>query len=176
MTTAVKANDRLEERFRLYDHNGNGVIEREDFEQEIASILDRFGVSSSAPGAAGLRAAYLSLFDRLAQAAGTERMSKEDFIRAAESEIIARGNAGFAEVLQPTIQAIMAIADSDGDGLISPSELERWLDAMDLSAEQARDAFDKIDTDGSGTLTIVELVAAVRDYHLGKNDIPLLGV
>ncbi|MDT0328330.1 EF-hand domain-containing protein [Nocardiopsis lambiniae] len=176
MTIAVKANDRLEERFRLWDHNGNGVIERSDFEQEIEGILSRFGVASSAPEAAGLRGAYLGLFDRLAQAAGTEQMSKDDFVRAAESEIVGRGNAGFAEVLQPTIQAIMAIADTDGDGLISPNEFQRWFAAIGLNPGQADEAFQEIDTDGNGSLSVTELVAAVRDYHLGKNDIPLLGV
>ncbi|MFL1428556.1 MULTISPECIES: EF-hand domain-containing protein [unclassified Nocardiopsis] len=176
MSVAVKANNRLEERFNLWDHNGNGVIERSDFEQEVQGILDRFGADASAPGAAALRAAYLGLFDRLARAAGTEELNKEDFLRAAEAEIVSRGNAGFAEVLQPTIQAILAIADTDGDGEISPVELERWFAAIGLSADQARDAFDQIDTDGDGSLSVGELVAAVRDYHLGKNDIPLLGV
>ncbi|MES0834348.1 EF-hand domain-containing protein [Nocardiopsis tropica] len=176
MTTAVKANDRLEERFRLWDHNGNGVIERADFEQEAEGILSRFGVEASAPAAEGLRGAYLGLFDRLARSAGTERMSKEDFVRAAESEIVSKGDAGFSEVLQPTIQAIMTIADTDGDGRINPTELERWFDAIGLSTAQAADAFGEIDTDNDGVLTVTELVAAVRDYHLGKNDIPLLGV
>lgn len=176
MTTAVKANSRLEERFRLWDHNSNGVIERSDFEQEVEGLLSRFGVDSSAPGAAGLRSAYLGLFDRLAQAAGTEELSKDDFVRAAESEIVSRGDAGFAEVLQPTIQAIMTIADSDGDGEINPGELQRWFAAIGLSPDQADEAFREIDTDGDGSLTVTELVAAVRDYHLGKNDIPLLGV
>lgn len=176
MSVAVKANNRLEERFNLWDHNGNGVIERSDFEQEIQNILDRFGADSSGPGAAGLRAAYLGLFDRLAQAAGTDRMDKEAFLQAAEAEIVSRGNAGFAEVLQPTIQAIMGIADTDGDGEISPAELERWFEAIGLNAGQAREAFQQIDTDSDGVLSVGELVAAVRDYHLGKNDIPLLGV
>ncbi|MFD6098248.1 EF-hand domain-containing protein [Nocardiopsis flavescens] len=176
MSVATKANGRLEERFNLWDHNGNGVIERSDFEQEIQGILDRFGADPQGPGAAGLRAAYLGLFDRLARAAGTEQMSKDDFISAAESEIVSRGNAGFSEVLQPTIQAIMGIADTDGDGEISPVELERWFAAIGLSADQAGEAFSQIDTDNDGHLSVGELVAAVRDYHLGKNDIPLLGV
>ena len=176
MSVAVKANSRLEERFELWDRDSNGVIERSDFEQEIQGILGGFGVSETSPGAAGLRAAWMGLFDRLARAAGTERMDKEAFIRAAESEIVSRGNAGFAEVLQPAIQAVMAIADTDGDGLISPSELERWFSAIGLNAAQAREAFTQMDTDNDGSLTITELVAAVRDYHLGKNDIPLLGV
>jgi Ca2+-binding EF-hand superfamily protein len=176
MSVATKASNRLEERFNLWDHNGNGVIERSDFEQEIQNILGRFGADPSGPGAAGLKAAYLGLFDRLARAAGTDQMSKEDFVRAAEAEIVSRGNAGFAEVLQPTIQAIMGIADTDGDGEISPVELERWFDAIGLGAVQAREAFSQIDTDGDGSLSVGELVAAGRDYHLGKNDIPLLGV
>lgn len=103
-------------------------------------------------------------------------MSKEDFIRAAESEIVSRGDAGFSEVLQPTIQAVATIVDTDGDGQISPTEMQRWFAAIGLAPEQSDEAFREIDADGDGSLTVTELVAAVRDYHLGKNDIPLLGV
>ncbi|GAA1073893.1 EF-hand domain-containing protein [Nocardiopsis composta] len=174
VAAAVKANDRLEERFRLWDADGNGVIERSDFESEAEGILARLGAEGTAKGAE-LKQAYLGMFEKLAEAAGTDRMSREEFVRAAEQEIIGKGDAGFARVVRPAIQAIVNVLDTDGDGEISPTEMEKWFAAIGLEQAAADRAFDELDTDGSGKLSTSELVDAVRDYHLGKNDIPLLG-
>ncbi|MEU2942383.1 EF-hand domain-containing protein [Nocardiopsis alba] len=174
MTTATKAENRLEERFRLWDHDGNGIIERSDFVAEAEGILERLGAAGTPKGDA-LRDSYLAMFDLLAEAAGTDRMSQDKFVEVAEQEVVSKGDAGFKRVVEPTIQAIVDVLDTDGDGEVSPSEMEKWFAAIGLSGAQADDAFRQIDVDGSGDLSTAELVAAVRDYHLGKNDIPLLG-
>lgn len=175
MAVATKANERLEERFRLWDNDGNGVIERSDFEAEAGDIISRFGAQDNPKGDA-LREAYLAMFDLLSNAAGTDRMSKEQFTQVAVQEIVSKGDAGFARVVQPTIQATVDVLDTDGDGEISRPEMEKWFASIGLSGAMADQAFTDIDTDGSGHLSTAELVASVRDYHLGKNDIPLLGV
>ncbi|MEU3020328.1 MULTISPECIES: EF-hand domain-containing protein [unclassified Nocardiopsis] len=174
MTTATKAENRLEERFRLWDNDGNGVIERADFEVEAEGILSSLGAAGTPKGDA-LRDSYLAMFDLLASAAGTDRMSQDKFVEVAEQEIVSKGDAGFARVVQPTIQAIVNVLDTDGDGEVSPSEMQKWFAAIGLDGAQADQAFSQMDADNSGNLSTAELVAAVRDYHLGKNDIPLLG-
>ncbi|MEU5856920.1 EF-hand domain-containing protein [Nocardiopsis dassonvillei] len=174
MTTATKANSRLEERFRLWDANGNGAVERSDFESEANDIVSRLGAEGTAQGNE-LKSTYLAMFDHLASAAGTQRMSREQFVQAAEQEIISKGDAGFASVVQPTIQAIVNVLDVDGDGEISPTEMQKWFAAIGLQGADADRAFADLDADGSGKLSTSELVDAVRDYHLGRNDIPLLG-
>ncbi|MCP3011770.1 EF-hand domain-containing protein [Nocardiopsis dassonvillei] len=174
MTTATKANSRLEERFRLWDANGNGAVERSDFESEANDIVSRLGAEGTAQGNE-LKSAYLAMFDHLASAAGTQSMSQEQFMQAAEQEIISKGDAGFASVVQPTIQAIVNVLDVDGDGEISPTEMQKWFAAIGLQGADADRAFADLDADGSGKLSTSELVDAVRDYHLGRNDIPLLG-
>ncbi|GAB2499719.1 EF-hand domain-containing protein [Nocardiopsis aegyptia] len=174
MAVGVKENTRLEERFRLWDSNGNGVIERSDFESEADGIINALGAQGSAAGTE-LKRAYLAMFDHLANAAGTNRMDKAEFLRVAEQEIISKGDAGFSSVVAPTIQAIVNVLDTDNDGEVSPSEMAKWFDAIGLDQSAADEAFRQLDADGSGQLSVSELVDAVRDYHLGRNDIPLLG-
>ncbi|WP_026403133.1 EF-hand domain-containing protein [Actinomadura rifamycini] len=174
MVMATKQENRLEERFRLWDNNGNGTIERADFEREADEIIARLGAQGT-PAADELKDAYLGMFDRLSAAAGSGTMSRHQFLEVAETEIIGKGDAGFAEVVKPTIQAIVKVLDKSGDGEVSPAEMHGWFAAIGLSPEVADTAFRQLDTDNSGKLSVDELVDAVRDYHLGRNDIPLLG-
>lgn len=174
MVAGTKQSSRLEERFRLWDSDGNGVIERSDFESEAEGIITRLGAQGT-PKGADLRQAYLAMFDHLSNAVGASRLNKGQFIQAADQEIISRGDAGFASVVGPTIQAIVNVLDRDGDGEISLVEMAKWFEAIGLEQEVADAAFHELDTDGTGRLSVTELIDAVRDYHLGKNDIPLLG-
>lgn len=174
MATDVKESTRLEERFCLWDLDGNGVIERSDFESEADSIVSRLGAQGTARGVE-LKQAYLDMFDRLAAAAGTTRISKDAFLRVADQEIISKGDAGFASVVRPTIQAIVNVLDSDGDGEVDQTEVVTWFDAIGLERSVTERAFQELDANGDGKLSVTELVDAVRDYHLGKHDIPLLG-
>lgn len=47
MVMATKQENRLEERFRLWDSNGNGTIERADFEREADDIIARLGAQGT---------------------------------------------------------------------------------------------------------------------------------
>jgi Ca2+-binding EF-hand superfamily protein len=174
MAGATKQVTRLQERFRLWDNNGNGKIERADFESEADGIIAALGAQGTSE-AAELKRAYLGMFDHLAKAAGATRMSQDQFVRAAEQEIISKGDAGFSRVVRPTIEAIVNVLDRDSDGEIDRAEMQKWFAAIGLEGDVADKAFRELDTDGTGRLSIDELVDAVRDYHLGKNDIPLLG-
>ncbi|MEV0618448.1 EF-hand domain-containing protein [Nonomuraea sp. NPDC050404] len=174
MGLGTKQGSRLEERFRLWDNNSSGTIERADFESEADGIINGLGAQGSQKGDA-LKQAYLAMFDHLSNAAGSSSMNLEQFIATAEKEIISKGDAGFEQVVRPTIQAIVDVLDGDGDGEISPSEMQKWFGAIGLESGAADTAFQQLDADGTGKLSVAELVDAVRDYHLGKNDIPLLG-
>ncbi|MEU1388412.1 MULTISPECIES: EF-hand domain-containing protein [unclassified Nonomuraea] len=174
MAAGTKTTSRLEERFRLWDNDGSGAIERSDFENEADGIIEGLGVQGT-PQAQQLKQAYLAMFDHLARAAGASRLDQDQFLQAAEQEIISKGDAGFAQVVGPTIQAIVNVLDRDNDGEVDSSEMAKWFAAIGLDGEVAANAFQEMDTDGTGRLSVSELVNAVRDYHLGKNDIPLLG-
>ena len=174
MVMAPTQSNRLVERFHLWDRNGNGAIERADFEREADEIVARLGAQGT-PKADQLKDAYLGMFDTLSAAAGSDRLSRNQFLEAADKEIISKGDAGFAAVVGPTIAAIVNVLDRSGDGEISPSEMHGWFAAIGLEGAVADRAFRELDTDGSGKLSVRELIDAVRDYHLGRNDIPLLG-
>ncbi|MGW5055177.1 EF-hand domain-containing protein [Actinokineospora sp. NPDC004072] len=176
--TATIQDSRLKRRFELWDSNGDGAIDKSDYENEAKRILKAFGEQESSIKGRALLSAYREMWDKLVDRADVSRdgaVSFDEFQNVGEQELIQGGNAGFDRSLRPTIEAIANICDTDGDGRISPPEFKRWMKAMNVDEQAADTAFKKIDTDRDGALTVEEIVAALRDYHQGKNDIPLLG-
>jgi Ca2+-binding EF-hand superfamily protein len=177
MTTAVK-NDRLKKRFEKWDVNGNGKIEKSDFEAEATRIIGAFGEDPASPQARAVRDSFVAMYEYLASKAGAGpngSLSEKQFTEVIEAQIFQEGDAGFDRVVRPTIAAIVGMCDTDGDGEVNQKEFAKWLDAIGVEPSAAAPAFSAIDVNGSGKLTVDELVHAVRDYHLGKIDVPLLG-
>jgi len=175
MSTIVQ--DRLERRFELWDTNHDGVIDRSDWEAEARSIVRGFGERENTPRAAALLSAYAHMWDYLAAQVGPHAtsMSLEQFKQVSHEHIISKGDAGFATVLRPTIQAIVNLCDTDGDGRVNQSEFKSWLKAIGADSEISAALFNRVDINRDGYLTVDELVRAVQDYHEGSLDVSLLG-
>lgn len=177
MSTPVKS-DRLKKRFEKWDVDGNGRIEKSDYIAEAHRIIAAFGADPASPSARALIDAYTSMFEFLATKAGVGpdgSMSENEYLDVAEAQVFAEGDAGFNRVVRPTVAAMVGLADTDGDGEVSPSEFRKWLKAIGVDDSSAVESFRTIDANSNGTLTVDELVAAVRAYHFGTLDVPLLG-
>ncbi|GAA1973748.1 EF-hand domain-containing protein [Amycolatopsis minnesotensis] len=177
MTTAI-AGDRLKQRFDKWDVNGDGVLERADFEREAERIVGAFGQSmSSAEGQAMLKA-LTGLFEYEANEAGVGpngSINEEQFRSVNEKLIFTDGEATFNRVLRPVMKAVVGLCDSDHNGMIDQQEFAAYLQAIGVDRAQAQSAFQQIDTIGDGQLSVDELLAAVRNFHFGKLDVNLLG-
>ncbi len=169
--------ERLEQRFKLWDANGDGVVDRSDYEAEAHRILKSFQESPSTPKGQAVVTAYQNMWNIAAQQSGIGQdggLDPETFNRVSEQAMIDKGDAGFTQVLRPTIAAIADLCDEDGDGQVDREEFTRWINAMGVEADPGP-LFDQLDTNGSGTLTTDELIQAVKEYHAGTLNVPLLG-
>lgn len=174
----TKVRTRLARRFELWDVDGNGRVDRADFDLEAHRIVDAFDEDDSSPRGRAVIDAYLAMWDYLATKAKVGpngSLSATQFERVAQLEIIEPGNVGFSGVLRPTVSAALDLCDTDGDGQISPNEFKRWIDAIGVDQSEADAAFRQIDVNGDGQLSVEELIQAVREYYAGTLDIPLLG-
>lgn len=177
MATAVQEK-RLQERFDLWDVNGDGTIDKSDWEAEARRILRGFGEPEDSPKANALMKAYLGMWDYLSTKAGVGSngaLTPDQFRQVADEHILKDSGAGFGRAVQPTITSILKLADTDGDGEVNQQEFRRWIQAIGADPSVADESFRRIDTDGSGQLSVHELVQAVKDYHLGNLDFSLLG-
>ena len=179
MTTATTlSNERIVQRFQLYDVNRDNVIERADLEAEAQRIIDAFGESPDSPRGSALLEAYRALWEFMAEKTGagsTGSVNLDKFTTFTQQPILGPGSAGFARVLRPTVSAMVALVDTDGDGRVSPPEFTRWLNAIGVDRASAEQAFQVLDVNRDGQLDTDELVNAVREYHEGRLDVPLLG-
>ncbi|MFF8227395.1 EF-hand domain-containing protein [Streptomyces caelestis] len=178
MSNKTAQAERLRQRFALYDTDGDGRIERGDLEAEARRIVEAFGEPENSPKAQALLQAYPHMWDYMTQQAGLDAgqsLTFEQFVEIADTQMLSQGAIGFSTMLRPSIRAMVDLCDVDGDGEVDQQEFRKWLGAIgsDIDADEA---FRKVDTDGSGRLSVDELVAAVGKYHAGELDAPLLGV
>jgi Ca2+-binding EF-hand superfamily protein len=175
MTTAT--DQTLEQRFKLWDVDQDGRIERSDFEAEAARIVQVFGEDPDSPQARAVANAYVDMYDYLASKAGVgdSGMDLTQFVAVAKSEVIESGDSGFSRVLRPTIQAVVNLCDTDGDGAVDPPEYAKWIEAIGASDADPAESFRLIDVNNNGSLSIEELVSAVKKYHFGQASTALLG-
>jgi Ca2+-binding EF-hand superfamily protein len=177
MTTAL-ANDRLKQRFEKWDADGSGSLERSDFEQEAKAVARNFGTDINSPEGQQVRKAYNDLYDFQARKAGVPQngqISLSQFVAVNEQVMQQGGEADFDRMMRPIVKALINLCDDNHDGMINQSEYAKWLKAVGVDASTARSTFSQIDTDGDGELSEDELIAAVRQFHFGKLDVPLLG-
>jgi Ca2+-binding EF-hand superfamily protein len=176
MTTAI-ANDRLKQRFEKWDSDGSGVLERSDFEQEAQEVIRAFGADSNSREGQAVKRAFNDLYDYQANQAGVGpngRIPLEQFL-AVNERVMQQGDTGFDRMLRPVVKSLIGLCDDNHDGSINQSEYAKWLKAIGVDGSTAKSTFAQIDLDGDGELSEDELLAAVREFHMGNLDVPLLG-
>jgi Ca2+-binding EF-hand superfamily protein len=167
----------MSQRFEKYDSNSDGVLERSDFESEAAQTARAFGTDVDSPEGQALRRAYNDLFDFQANLAGVGpngKITHDQFVQA-NQRLMDKGNSGFDRMIRPLIKALVGICDDNHDGSINQAEYAKWLRAIGVDQSTARSTFSQIDTNGDGELSEDELLDAVREFHMGNLDVPLLG-
>ncbi|GAA4231286.1 calcium binding protein CalD [Actinomadura meridiana] len=174
MATTQLAKDRLTTRFDLWDKNGDGLLRREDFQNEGRRVVRAFEESENSPRGHAVISGYDGIWSYISEKAGSvDAVTRAQFERIGD-DVIGEGDTGWAAVVRPHITAMAELCDTDGDGRVSQPEFARWLQAIGVKADTT-ETFRKIDLDGDGHLSVEELSAAIKAYVEGELDTPLLG-
>ncbi|MGW7486090.1 EF-hand domain-containing protein [Streptomyces sp. NPDC054786] len=143
-----------EHRFATYDTDGDGYLTAQDFTERARVLTKAVGEPEESAKAQALRAGMRHTFDELAALAnvdGSGRLDREQFVaafaRAGESGMLGR-------VVGPSVAATVALADADGDGVVSLADFTAVHRAAGYSAAQAEAAFTALDDDGDGRLMV----------------------
>jgi len=163
---------KLARRFKLLDRDGNGYLEESDYEELVRRLTAAFGRDiDTAPGST-LRAAYLGLWSAMRSTMDTDgdgRISEEEFLATVRDSVVDQ-NDGFEGVIQPVAEAVLAVCDVDGDGMLDQREVTTMLGAYGVPAAEAGETFARLDHDHDGRLTIQEITTAAREFYCSTND------
>ncbi len=147
--------------FALLDHDGSGTLESEDFSGLALHLLEGVAEPLTSARSAAVLDGAAQLWEALQRQADTDGdgfISREEF-----STAISAGRLHTAEVdrsLRHAIRAVLDLCDQDGNGELDADELGVLLVRAGLPVGQVARVFAELDSDGSGTVSLEELVAA----------------
>lgn len=165
---------KLERAFTHLDADRSGVIDADDIIALGSRLLTALAEPADSPKAAlvmgGLADFWQDLFTEL-DLDRDGKVTPEEY-KLGMTRLYAQGGPAYDRSFRPMMRAILTIVDTDGDGVISPEEFHRAQEAFDtnLSPAHTEALFRRIDADGDGTLTLDELLDAVREYYTGTDE------
>jgi Ca2+-binding EF-hand superfamily protein len=157
---------RIAARFAGFDQDGNGYIDREDFNAAAKAVLAEFGTAARSDKGQALYIGAEAFWQGMAGIAdrdGDQRITREEFVNSAVKRL--RDNPDrFAEIARPFLHAALAVADTDGDGAATVDEAVRVLKALGVPDDLAAVAAAALDSDADGRIGETEIVSAFARY------------
>jgi Ca2+-binding EF-hand superfamily protein len=163
---------KLSRRFRTYDLDNDGYLERRDFAVAAERMADEFGLELDDANRQRLSELCLGLWEHFLAATGTDAAD-----RISEAQYKAAFAAGLLETPEsfdagyvPFLETIMAVADGDADGRLTADDHARWTGSlMNVPEDIARGIHHRLDADGDGYVDTADLLAAIRAYYFDDN-------
>ncbi|MGW5275123.1 EF-hand domain-containing protein [Streptomyces sp. NPDC004044] len=153
-------------RFAAFDQDGNGYIDRADFNAAAARLLAEFGTTARCDKGQALYTGAEAFWQGMAGIAdvdGDQRVTREEFVGGAVKRL-RDSPERFAEIARPFLRAAIAVADNDDNGAASVPAVERALKVLGASAESASLAARSLDADHDGRIAEEDAVAAFAVY------------
>ena len=170
--TRLSAEERmaLERRFAVIDTDGNGVWQRDDCQLLTRRLCEAFGhPADSAAGravATGQRAVFDVMLSHM-DADGDQQISQEEFVAALGRTIEDR--RGFDTAVRTAARGLLRVADQDGNGALDAGEYSRLAAVYGARAEEAAQAFDRLDQNRDGVLDAAELTLAISQFFTSRD-------
>ncbi|NUS42534.1 MAG: hypothetical protein HOQ24_02395, partial [Mycobacteriaceae bacterium] len=151
--------------FQLFDHDGDGLLQAEDYTVVADRVAAAFGHPPDSKAAADLRAGYAHCWASLCRVAGANVVNGIGYAAYARAlTTLVQDPAGYERNIHPIVDAFLAAADTDGDQVLNRTETHTLLCAFGARPRDARAAVLRLDTNGDGVINVDELDEAFRDY------------
>lgn len=171
----TKPQDLLDRKFDVCfthgDMNGNGVLESADALALAARIVTYLGEPMGSSKTQKLFQAFEQFWNYVQAKMDVNndgKVTPEEWrkgLRKAFAEDPQAYNAGF----RPLAEATFTICDRDGDGFLEQGEFAKFHQAFGCKAANSQLAFQKLDKDGNGQLTVDELLIAWQEYYTSND-------
>ncbi len=154
--------------FNVLDNNGNGVLEKDDFELIGETMSDIIGYSTNARERLLLKLKAHGLFVQILKDINKEEaeLSPEEWERFFEEVVLSKPN----DYVNQSSTYLFSLFDQDGDGYIDEREYLDMFKAYGLYMSVAKKAFDMLDINGDGRISGGELVKAFEDFFMSPDE------
>ncbi len=155
--------------FNLFDRNGNGHLEAEDFEIMAADVVEAAPESGAAAKDA-MRAAFRQYWQTLAEVLDVDRDGEITFD---EYTAVVLSPERFDSTIRVFAESLAALGDPDGDGLIERHVFHALMTAIGFERANIEALFDAFGPSASDQITVSTWVAGIKDYYSpSKTGIP----
>lgn len=171
----VEAKDLLDRKFDVCfthgDVNGNGFLEAADSLALAARVATYLGEPMDSHKTQKLFQAFENFWKHVTIKMDTDndgKISPEEW-RKGLRKAFAEDPDGYKKGFHPVAQAIFSICDRDNDGSLEQSEFAKFHQAFGCTPANSQLAFEHLDADGDGTLTVEELLNAWHEYYTSND-------
>ncbi|MFD7715922.1 EF-hand domain-containing protein [Streptomyces sp. NPDC059814] len=153
-------------RFAAFDQDGNGYIDRADFNAAAARLLAEFGTTARCDKGQALYSGAEAFWQGMAGIAdvdGDQRVNRAEFVGGAVKRL-RDSPERFAEIARPFLRAALAVAAQDSGLPAAVPAVERALRVLGASPDAAAFAAQSLDADRDGRVAEADAVAAFAAY------------
>lgn len=154
--------------FNVLDHDGNSLLQPEDFQLVGDTISDIVGFNENTRERLELKLRAHKLFIQILKDINKEEaiLSLAEWIQFFEEVVLTRPN----DYVNQSSTYLFSLFDQDGDGYIDQKEYMDMFKAYGLYSAQAKKAFDMLDINGDGQISGGELVKAFEDFFSSSDE------
>ncbi|TRV71719.1 calcium-binding protein [Streptomyces sp. 130] len=147
--------------FQLFDADGNGLIEADDFrlmaERVVAAVPE-----ADAGRHAAMAGAFRTFWQTLAGELDSNRDGRVDYT---EFQDIVLAPERFSAAVTEFAGALTAVADPDGDGLVEQSTFVAVMTAIGFSEPNILALFDALKPAGAEQASVPAWTEAIQEYY-----------
>ncbi|MEW2391108.1 EF-hand domain-containing protein [Streptomyces venezuelae] len=157
----TEAAKRVELVFSLFDANGNGVIESDDFDLMTGRVLAAASASDAAAKEA-IRAAFRRYWTTLAAELDA---NGDGVITVDEFRPFVLDSRRFGPTIAEFAEALSALGDPDGDGLIERPLFVSLMRAIGFEEANIHALFDAFGPDAEDRITVSTWATGIVEYY-----------
>ncbi|MFF5437741.1 EF-hand domain-containing protein [Streptomyces achromogenes] len=157
----TEANDRVQLVFSLFDADGNGVLEADDFElmgTRVVAAVPEAGDSAKSRMLDAFRRYWQTLVREL-DTDGDGRVSPEEFTA------IVLDPQRFDATVDEFADALATIGDPDGDGFVERAHFTALMTAIGFQLPNIDALFDAFGPAGGDRVPVTTWADGIRDYY-----------